>query len=149
MHTLEELKWMAGQACPFSLNYLSLPIISPVHNRNTLMKNEHTKMNFTQKMYTTNIQIKKFRLNLNRVGFNQFAVWLSSKKVSSRVNPLPAELFNLNFHQLEVVSRWRDLQLQLSENYSDLTKWRSTVFKYCWLMSYCIFNMSKRWYLMF
>ena len=41
-------------------------------------------------------------------------------------NPLTAKLFNLNFHSLEVVSRWRDTQLQMSENYSDLTKWWST-----------------------
>ena len=39
-------------------------------------------------------------------------------------NPLTAELFNLNFHPLEVVSRWRDPQLQVNENYPDLTKWR-------------------------
>ena len=32
------------------------------------------------------------------------------------------KLFNLNFHPLEVLSRWRDPQLQVSENYSDLTK---------------------------
>ena len=64
------------------------------------------------------------------------------------LNPLSAKLFNLNFHPLEVVSRWRDPQLKVSENYSDLTKWRSTVFKSCWLMSHFIFNMSKRWYLM-
>ena len=38
---------------------------------------------------------------------------------------------NRNFHPLEVVSRLRDPQLQGSENYSDLTKWRSSVFKYC------------------
>ena len=57
------------------------------------------------------------------------------------INPLTAKLFNLNFHPLEVVSRWRDPQLQASENYSHLTKWRSTVFKYCWLMSHFIFNM--------
>ena len=63
------------------------------------------------------------------------------------VNPLTAKLFNLNFHLLKVVSRWRDPQLQVSENYSDLTKCRSTVFKYYWLMSYFIFNMFKRWYL--
>ena len=36
------------------------------------------------------------------------------------LNPLTAKLFNLNFHPLEVVSR--DPQLQVSENYSDLTK---------------------------
>ena len=56
-------------------------------------------------------------------------------------------IFNLNFHSLEVVARWRDPQLQVSENYSDLTKWRSSVFKYCWLMSHFIFNMFKEWYL--
>ena len=64
------------------------------------------------------------------------------------LNPLTAKLFNLNFHPLEVVSRWRDPQLQVSENYSDLTKWRSSVFKYCWLMSHFIFNLFKRRYLM-
>ena len=46
-------------------------------------------------------------------------------------NPLTARLFNLDFHLLEIVSRRRDPQLQVSENHSDLTKWRSTVFKYC------------------
>ena len=65
-----------------------------------------------------------------------------------QINPLTAKLFNLNFHPLEVVSRWRDPQLQVIENYSDLTKWMSTFFKYCWLMSHFIFNMFKRWYLM-
>ena len=63
-------------------------------------------------------------------------------------NPLTAKIFSLNFHPLEVVSRWRDPQLQVSENYSDLTKWRSTVLKYCWLMSYFIFTMFKKWYVM-
>ena len=65
-----------------------------------------------------------------------------------RVNPLTAELFNLNFHPLEVVSRWCDPQLQVSENYSDWTKWRSTLCKSCWLMSHFIFNIFKIWYLM-
>ena len=39
-----------------------------------------------------------------------------------RFNPLTAKLFNHNFHPLEVVSRWRDPQLQVSENYSDVWK---------------------------
>ena len=56
-------------------------------------------------------------------------------------NPLTAKLFNWNFHPLEVVSRWRDPQLQVTENYSDLTKWRSTLFKSCWLMSHFIFTI--------
>ena len=60
-----------------------------------------------------------------------------------RVNPLTAKLFNLIFHSLEVVSRWRDPQLQVSENYSDLTKWRSTVIKYCGMLSHIIFNICK------
>ena len=51
-----------------------------------------------------------------------------------RVNPLTAKLFNL-----------RGTQLQVSENYSDLTKWRSTLFKSCLLMSHFIFNLFKMW----
>ena len=37
-------------------------------------------------------------------------------------NPLTAKLFNWNFHPPEVVSRCRDPQLKVSENYTDLTK---------------------------
>ena len=42
-----------------------------------------------------------------------------------QVDPLTAELFNLNFYPLEVVSRWRDPQLQVSENYSDWQIWQN------------------------
>ena len=69
-------------------------------------------------------------------------------QIFQRFNTLAAKLFNFNFHPLEVVSRWRDPQLQVSENYSDLTKWRSTNFKSCWLMSHFIFNLFKRRYLL-
>ena len=51
------------------------------------------------------------------------------------IDPLTAKLFNLNFHPLEAVSRWRDPQLQVSENYSGLTKWRLTLFKSWFLMA--------------
>ena len=34
------------------------------------------------------------------------------------VNPYPAKLIYLNFQPLEVVSRYRDPHLQVSENYS-------------------------------
>ena len=34
-------------------------------------------------------------------------------------NHVTTKLFNLNFHPLQVVSRWRDPYLQVSENYSD------------------------------
>ena len=71
-----------------------------------------------------------------------------SNKYRRRVSPLTAKLFNSNFHPLEVVSRWRDPQLQVSENYSDSTKLRSTLFKSCWLMSHFILNIFKMWYLM-
>ena len=47
------------------------------------------------------------------------------------VNPLTAKLCIWNFHPLEVVSRCRDPQLQVSENYKDLRKWRSVIFKCC------------------
>ena len=99
----------------------------------------------------------------NRQSFNFISIgawWrgvnlrvLSISKLRKKIrlftlNPLTAKLFNLNFYPLEVVSRWRDPQLQVSENYSDLTKWRSTLFKYCWLISHFIFNMLNRWYIM-
>ena len=45
------------------------------------------------------------------------------------LNPLTAKLFNLNFHPLEIVSRWRDPQLQVSENYSDLKKMEVNCFQ--------------------
>ena len=32
------------------------------------------------------------------------------------LNPYPSELIYLNFHPLEVVSRYRDPQLQVAEN---------------------------------
>ena len=72
-------------------------------------------------------------------------------KIFQSFNPFIAKLFNWNFHPLKVVFCWRDPQLQVSENWSDLTKWRSTLFKSCWLMSHVIFNIFKhvkRWYLM-
>ena len=47
----------------------------------------------------------------------------------SHINPLTAKLFNRNFYPLEVVSRWRDPQLQVSDNYSDLTKWEVNCFQ--------------------
>ena len=49
-----------------------------------------------------------------------------------RVNPLTAKLFYCNFHP--VVSRCHDPELQVSENYSDLTKLGSTIFKSCSLI---------------
>ena len=51
--------------------------------------------------------------------------------ISKLINPLTAKLFNQNFYSLEVVSRRRDPQLQVSENCADLTKWISTFFKSC------------------
>ena len=48
------------------------------------------------------------------------------RSILSNLNLLTAKLFNWNFHPLEVVSRSRDPQLQVSENNADLTKWRST-----------------------
>ena len=48
-------------------------------------------------------------------------------RLSWHLNPLAAKSFNCNFHQLKVVSRWRDPQPQVGENYSDLTNWRYSI----------------------
>ena len=53
------------------------------------------------------------------------------KATMSWPDSLTAKLFKWNFHPLVVVSRWRDPQLQAGENYSDLTKLRSTILKSC------------------
>ena len=71
--------------------------------------------------------------------------WFWFKTHLILLNPLAAKLYNLNFHPLEVVSRWRDPQLQVGENCSDLRKRRSKNFKSCWLMSLFIFNRFKSW----
>ena len=46
--------------------------------------------------------------------------WLNTLQ-SWPFNSQIIQFFNLNFHPLEVVSRWRDPQHQVSENYSHLT----------------------------
>ena len=48
-------------------------------------------------------------------------------------NPYPAELNNLNFHPLEVVSRYRDLQLQVAEHYWYLFNLTPNIWK-CWCL---------------
>ena len=55
------------------------------------------------------------------VSFYLRKIW-AAPTLTLGINPLTAELFNLNFNPLEVVSRWSNPQLQESENYSDLTK---------------------------
>ena len=63
--------------------------------------------------------------------------------------PLTAKLFNLNFHSLEVVSRWRDPQLQVRENYSI---WQNGGQLLCWYIAgWChILSLSLllMWFLM-
>ena len=83
------------------------------------------------------VRVYGFQLRSIKVIFICLRVVVSYR--DHNLNALPAKLFNLNFHPPEVVSRWRDPQLQVSENYSDLAKWRSTVFKYFRLMSHFSF----------
>ena len=56
--------------------------------------------------------------------YNAAGVFVTVVQSRSRFNLLTAKLINWNFYPLEVVSRRRDPQLQVSENYSDLTKCR-------------------------
>ena len=46
------------------------------------------------------------------------------------INPESAKLINLNFHSLEVVSRYRDPQLQAAENYSYMFNMIPNICKY-------------------
>ena len=47
----------------------------------------------------------------------------------NHVNPHPAEVIYLNFQPLEVVSRYRDPQLQVAENYKYLINLNSNICK--------------------
>ena len=47
----------------------------------------------------------------------------------SIIKPYPAKLIYLNFHPLEVASRYRDPQLQVGENYSYLFNLRTIICK--------------------
>ena len=49
---------------------------------------------------------------------------------ASIVNPLPPKSTNLNFHPLEVVSRYHDQHLQVAENYSYLFHLRPNICKF-------------------
>ena len=57
------------------------------------------------------------------------------------INPFPAKLFYSNFHPLEVVSRYRDTQLQVAENYSYLFNLSSDIYKY-YIPVICLTNKT-------
>ena len=42
-------------------------------------------------------------------------------------NPLTAKVSNLNFHLLQVVSRYRDPQLQVGENFSYVFNFKTNI----------------------
>ena len=46
-------------------------------------------------------------------------------------NPYPAKIIHLNFQPLEVVSRYRDPQIQVGENYSYLFNLDTNIYKLC------------------
>ena len=46
------------------------------------------------------------------------------------INPYPAKLIDLNFHSLEVVSRYHDPQLHVCENYSYFFNLRTNIWKF-------------------
>ena len=62
--------------------------------------------------------------------------------LGSVINPYPAEIIYLNFQPLEVVSRYRDPQPQVVENYSYLLNLRANIYKSSCLHSHFISNNS-------
>ena len=48
---------------------------------------------------------------------------------ATRLNPFRAKLSHLHFHPLEVVSRYRDTQLQVAENYSYFSNFTPNICK--------------------
>ena len=73
---------------------------------------------------------------------NEWEVYTSSRKkhaflsldesfvVKFRISPLVVMLSNSSFHPLEDVSRYRDPQLQVGENYSYVFNFRPNICKY-------------------
>ena len=61
--------------------------------------------------------------------FNFYITYLPCLGRQCDINPYPAKLFYLNFHPLEVVSRYRDPQLQVGENHAYLFNLRSNICK--------------------
>ena len=58
------------------------------------------------------------------------------------ITPYPAKLIYLNFQPLEVVSRYRDPQLQVVENYTYLFNLRPNMDKSWWVNTHVIRNIS-------
>ena len=58
------------------------------------------------------------------------------------MHPYPAKLIYLNFHLLKIVSRYRDPQLQVAENYSYLFNLSTNICKSLCLDTYLIPNYS-------
>ena len=69
---------------------------------------------------------------------------ISKKKLFPWFNLLAAKYCCL----ADAIHNFKWVKIQVSENYSDLTKWRSKTFKSCWLMVIFIFNKFKSWYVM-
>ena len=62
--------------------------------------------------------------------------------ISTRAKPYPAKLIYLNFQPLEVVSRYRDQQPHVVENYIYLLNLRTNIYKSACLHSHFIHNDS-------
>ena len=78
-----------------------------------------------------NGSIAGFVLSLSRssnaviISFQPDVLW-----ENSYFNPYPAKLIYLNFHPFEVVSRYRDPQLQVADNYLYLFNLSTNMCKY-------------------
>ena len=135
--------------CTFGLNVCICNNIELISHYNHIIK-------MYDKLLTCDTPIARPNMVIVRLWvWNQFSIFVkqpwniqSMKLAIKRVNPLTAKLFNLNFHPLEAVSRWRDPQLQVSENYySDKIEVNS--FQILLVDVTIIINIFKMWYLMY
>ena len=84
-------------------------------------------------------QRHNLRCNMNRLLFAQCTHLCRAQGTHTHsmpsllkndINTYPAKVNNLNFQPLEVVSRYRDPQLQVAENYSCLFNLSTKICKY-------------------
>ena len=66
----------------------------------------------------------------NHVIENKYTFLKSRNHFVGSLTPFSAELINLNFQPLEVVSRYRDPQFQVAENYSYFFNLRPNICKF-------------------
>ena len=118
--------WMMSKTHPCIISTASLTSQRYRHNAGSmlgqrLLLNQHVCLCLTVEQHPLNIELcPVFGINIiHIVGPRLYQRYAFITDVS-RFNHVPAKLSGWHFHPFEVVSRWRNSQLQVGENYTYL-----------------------------